>query len=114
MDLIGRKEEKQEVYNLLNNNGSDLVAVYGRRRVGKTFFIDSIFNNTFDFKHAGMSPEEMVDNNSMLQQQLNNFYNSLKVYGMKENVKPKTWLDAFYMLEKILMEKYDGESKLYL
>ena len=37
--LIGREKEKQVLQNALNEEQSQFIAVYGRRRVGKTFLI---------------------------------------------------------------------------
>ncbi len=42
--LIGRKKELETLKSLLNSNKSEFIAVYGRRRVGKTFLIRSAFN----------------------------------------------------------------------
>ncbi len=37
--LIGREKEKRILQNALNEALSQFIAVYGRRRVGKTFLI---------------------------------------------------------------------------
>jgi len=47
--LIGRKKELETLKSLLNSNKSEFIAVYGRRRVGKTFLIRSAFNQQFAF-----------------------------------------------------------------
>jgi len=112
MLLIGRQKEKEELLELYNRDSAELVAVYGRRRVGKTYLINHTFEDYFTFKHAGLSPMELEDNKSALTQQLEHFYNSLKLYGMKENKKPKTWLSAFYMLERLLLDKYTGKKQV--
>ena len=39
-NIIGRKQEIQELNDLYNSNKAQMVAVYGRRRVGKTFLVD--------------------------------------------------------------------------
>lgn len=51
--LIGREKEKQVLQNALNEEYSQFVAVYGRRRVGKTFLIRETFENRFDFQFTG-------------------------------------------------------------
>ena len=38
MNVIGRSEKIKELNRLYESTQSELVAVYGRRRVGKTFF----------------------------------------------------------------------------
>ena len=47
--LIGREHEKGLIQKYIASNRCEFIAVYGRRRVGKTFLIRSIFQNTFDF-----------------------------------------------------------------
>lgn len=42
--MIGRRDEINELNNLYNNGKAELVAIYGRRRVGKTFLVDQVFN----------------------------------------------------------------------
>lgn len=47
--LIGRKKELQTLQAQLSSQKSEFVAVYGRRRVGKTFLIRRAFNHQFTF-----------------------------------------------------------------
>lgn len=61
MNLVGRKKEIEELENLYNSGKPELVAVYGRRRVGKTFLIDKTFENRLSFRHAGVSPHDRDD-----------------------------------------------------
>ena len=96
--MIGRKKEIDELNRLYNSNKAELVAIYGRRRVGKTFLVDGVFEGRFAFRHAGLSPSETKQ--GMLQLQLQNFYNSLLDQGMKKSSAPNNWLDAFFMLEQ--------------
>lgn len=109
--MIGRKREIEELENLYNSNDAQLVAIYGRRRVGKTYLINYVFEEKFTFKHAGLSPDEDNDAES-LAKQLHHFYNSLTKYGMsKEEKEPKNWFDAFLLLEKLLETK-DKKEKM--
>lgn len=86
--MIGRIKEIKELEKLYNSNKAELVAVYGRRRIGKTFLINYFFNDEFVFKQVGLSPEN--DNNDKEQErQLNQFYLSLLSYGLEECGKPK-------------------------
>ena len=54
--MIGRNREVKELNRLYNSNKAELVAVYGRRRVGKTYLIDETFNGRFAFRCGGLSP----------------------------------------------------------
>ncbi len=107
--MVGRKKEIKELQNLYESRQAELVAVYGRRRVGKTFLINQCFADKFAFKHAGLAPDE--ENNcgtSQLQRQLNHFYMSLLSYGLQETARPKDWFEAFFLLEKFIKQKNDG------
>ena len=61
--IIARKEEKRMLHNLRNEKTAQLLAVYGRRRVGKTFLIREYFEDAFSFKHTALSPLELRDIN---------------------------------------------------
>ena len=109
--MIGREKEVKELNRLYNRNKAELVAVYGRRRVGKTYLIDETFKGKITFRHAGLSPDD-EDPKGLLQAQLNHFYHSLELAGMEECEKPKDWLDAFFLLEKYLQKIDDGSRQL--
>ena len=44
--MIGRKKELQRLKDLYNSNKAELVAVYGRRRVGKTYLISAMIKRS--------------------------------------------------------------------
>jgi len=77
-----------------------LLAVYGRRRVGKTFLIHSYFDNNLAFELTGMYGGSLKD-------QLQQFSKSLqKAAGSALSLKPpETWVEAFYALEQYLTGK---------
>lgn len=64
--IIGREKEIHELNELYNSDQSQLVAVYGRRRVGKTFLIDEALRGRITFRHAGLSPVDEKGNKRML------------------------------------------------
>ena len=99
--MIGRKRELQELNELYDSGKAELVAVYGRRRVGKTYLIDEAFRDKMAFRHAGLSPVEH-EKKGLLKKQLDGFYFSLLRCGMKDGKKPKSWMEAFFMLEMFL------------
>ena len=55
-NIVNREKEIQELEDRYNSNKPKFVAIYGRRRVDKTFLINSVFENRFTFKHSGLSP----------------------------------------------------------
>lgn len=52
-DIIGRKKEIAELHRYYHSGRAEFVAVYGRRRVGKTFLIDEVFHDNMVFHHTG-------------------------------------------------------------
>lgn len=109
--MIGRKKETEELNNLYNSNKAELVAVYGRRRIGKTYLVDETFHGRITFRHAGLSPAE-ENKKGLLKAQLEHFYYSLQLQGMKKSRKPASWLEAFFLLEKFLEEIDNGSRQL--
>ena len=53
--MIGRKKEIKMLRNAAESKCSEFVAVYGRRRVGKTFLVRETFNSNFTFQHSGVA-----------------------------------------------------------
>ena len=51
--MIGRKEEIIALTDCMNSQRPEFIAVYGRRRVGKTYLIKEFFNDTFSFYATG-------------------------------------------------------------
>lgn len=102
--LIGRNYERQQLLNLCYKEESQFCAVYGRRRVGKTFLIRETFNNQFAFTHTGSYglPRE---------EQLDEFRLSLKKYGLKTSTL-KNWRMAFHALEDLLESSPEKGKKI--
>lgn len=108
--MIGRKKETTELNKLYDKNSAEFVAIYGRRRVGKTYLVDETFSGRITFRHAGLAPEDQKNDIGQLKNQLEHFYKSLLLHGMEECEKPKNWFDAFFLLEKFL-QKIDAGTK---
>jgi hypothetical protein len=112
--MIGREKEVAELIDLYNRNKAELVAIYGRRRVGKTYLVDETLKNKITFRHAGLSPiEEKGQYTGQPQKkQLQAFYYSLISQGMKKDHCPSDWLEAFFMLEMYLQSIDDGSRQV--
>ena len=65
--LIGREVEIKELKRCYHSKSAQFVAIYGRRRVGKTFLVDEVFKNQITFRHAGLSPIEQDSKKMHLQ-----------------------------------------------
>ena len=99
--IIGRKKETEQLMNLYHSMRSQFVAVYGRRRVGKTYLIRELFKEQFVFYHTGLSPLELQDSN-LLEAQLTAFQSSLIRYGASSEKRPSSWFEAFDRLVALL------------
>jgi AAA+ ATPase superfamily predicted ATPase len=106
--MIGRHAEQEEFVRFLESEKSEFVAVFGRRRVGKTYLICEYFAGTFSFYHTGMA-------NSSTETQLKNFNSSLQKYGKMPYPKVVTWLEAFEQLIHLLKDnKKKGKKVVFL
>lgn len=96
--IIGRQEEIRRLDRCMKTQEPQLIAVYGRRRVGKTFLINGYFEGRFDFKLTGMfeQPAGM---------QLRNFCIELSGQMQEECEIPADWMDAFTRLRKYIDTK---------
>lgn len=95
--IIGREVEKNELKKAERSNEPEFIAIYGRRRVGKTYLIREYFNDAICFEITGIKQ-------ASIKEQLDNFARSLgKAIGMGiQTQTPKSWFDAFNQLEKFL------------
>jgi AAA+ ATPase superfamily predicted ATPase len=106
--MIGRKEEWAELQQAVESNQSEFLAIFGRRRVGKTFLIREFFNTRFTFYHTGIA-------NSDMSIQLHSFCTSLNEYGKTLYPKSKTWLEAFENLIHLLKNaKTTGKKIVFI
>lgn len=109
--MIGRQREVKELNKLYGKDQAELVAIYGRRRVGKTYLVDETFAGRITFRHTGLSPSG-EEARGLLRKQLDHFYNSLLLHGMQACAKPDSWLDAFLLLELFLQKIDDGSRQV--
>lgn len=105
--LIGRKKEQGQLLDAMREEDSMFVAVYGRRRVGKTYLVRETFNNDFTFYHTGLAKSPMKN-------QLAAWRLSLKEYGIEKPTLPKTWLDAFDMLKEVIRHSEQQKKIIFI
>lgn len=105
--LIGREKEQKDLKQCVESQDSEFVAVYGRRRVGKTYLVRKFFDNGFAFFLTG------IDNVTM-QEQLTNFAITLGNYTNTEVPVPQNWLYAFNALQKYLESLPDGNKVIFI
>ena len=110
--IVGRKQEIEELERLYRSDRPEFVAVYGRRRVGKTFLIKQALKNRITFQHTGVSPIDQDDAKSRMKTQLESFYYSMLNHGLEGFKMPKSWMEAFYQLEQLLASLDDGKRQV--
>ncbi len=97
--IIGRSTEIQHLENVYKSKSAELVVLYGRRRVGKTYLIREFFQqkkNIF-FQVTGLQ-------NGTLKKQLTHFSESLSetfMHGIMAQ-SPKSWEEAFKNLTQLI------------
>jgi uncharacterized protein len=107
--IIGRKKEIDILEGLKASAKSEFVAVYGRRRVGKTYLIRSVFEGDFLFQLTGLA-------NTKLQWQLAHFHRAL-MRQHKTNTPPKpasNWFDAFQQLMDCIENSTKPKKVIFL
>jgi len=101
--LVGRTKEQAILKETLTSLGAEMVAVIGRRRVGKTFLINTVFGNQIAFELTGIQ-------DTPLQKQLKNFKFVMGEATGEISEKPADWMDAFIQLIQFLKTKQSEEK----
>lgn len=96
--LIGRDLEKKQLVEYVNSDRPEFVAVYGRRRVGKTFLVNKMLGGKMTFSMTGV-----LDGSK--DEQMEAFIDAMKEYSGELIEKPKTWMEAFRILKTFLKKK---------
>ena len=107
MKIAGRQEEIALLEDLLRKNNPEFVAVYGRRRVGKTFLIRQVYGKQIVFECSGLHQKSFS-------RQLENFWLTLQEANPtgKPTPMPQTWLQAFAQLKIFLNTLKGGQKKV--
>ena len=105
--LIGRSKEREVLLKALHSSRPEMVAVIGRRRVGKTYLIQNVYAQNMAFQISGIQ-------DGTLKEQLKNFTYLLKLrFGTVAPLeKPTSWLDAFQQLITCLESMTDTEKQV--
>ena len=105
--MIGRIKEQRILKEAYNSEYSQFVAVYGRRRIGKTFLVRETFEYSFTFQHAGAAKES-------LKGQLGLFRTSLQDFGHSDCPELKTWHEAFNQLKVLIQNSKSKKKTIFL
>ena len=104
--LIGRDEEQSLLKKYIDSDHSEFIAIYGRRRVGKTFLVTETFGKQLDFDMTGV-----IDGNK--DDQMVSFNLSLKESGY-EGERVSNWYDAFEALKEVVRKKTSKNSPVII
>ncbi len=112
MDIIGRSEEIVTLTEILNSTQAEFLAIYGRRRIGKTFLIREFFSkqkSTFFFDCYGQK-------NAKPQEQIQNFCHQMRtLFKFKYNIlTPNNWKDVFHLFAQFLEERKEKKIVIFI
>lgn len=107
MEVIGRNREKKKLDEIMNSDRPEFVAIFGRRRIGKTFLIREYLKENIVFDFTGTF-------DATLEIQLQNFF---QVYlqstkGQRETISPGNWSQAFQYLANYLVGLNERAGKI--
>ena len=102
--IIGRKAEQEILRQRIESNSPELIAIYGRRRVGKTFLVRQFFRDTFSFYSTGIYE-------GTKKEQLGEFTRQLERYSGRKWKTPTDWFGAFAQLREYL-ESIGGDNPI--
>jgi predicted AAA+ superfamily ATPase len=111
MNVIGRKEEKITLDNFLKSDSPEFLAIYGRRRIGKTFLIKQTFieKDCFFFNSTGLQ-------NGKMSVQINRFTKEIgRVFYQGADIKEqKDWIDTLDALSSAIENIVPKNKKVVL
>ena len=105
--MIGRENEVKVLEDCLKSDESQFIAVYGRRRIGKTMLVREAYAGRFAFLHTGLANVGMAD-------QLAAFRDALCEYGLADGDEPHSWREAFAALKKLLMASKQEKKIVFI
>ena len=117
--IIGRKKEIRTMERIYNSDKSEMLAIYGRRRVGKSFLVEETFKGKITFSTVGIyrkpGKEEDAEKEDLLYKELQllHFYDDLVAAGLAKdgNPRPTCWREAFLLL-RALLQKSNSKRKV--
>lgn len=96
--VIGRKAEQEELAHALASGRPELIALYGRRRVGKTYLVRACFARQLCFEITGMRTASQA-------RQLETFAGAMRNATGFQHRAPGDWTQAFEELIRYLAER---------
>jgi uncharacterized protein len=107
MQIIGRQYEIAELLGIYESSKAELVAVIGRRRVGKTYLIRNYFAGNISFEFTGMYKGSLGEHMERFAKTIGSYF-----YQNKSIAKPKNWYQAFDMLQAAIQKMRSKKKKV--
>lgn len=105
MHIIGRSKEIELLNEKLASEKPEFVALYGRRRIGKTYLVRNVFEYKFTFRITGVAQ-------ATLQEQLANFNIAMQEQHPQAGHKStNNWMEAFQQIKQVV-EKSKQKKKI--
>jgi uncharacterized protein len=105
--MIGREYEIKLLNEKYHSEKSEFLAIYGRRRVGKTYLIRNFFQSKYTFQITGIA-------NANLKQQLGNFELVFKEQHPKLSTKTQNWMDAFQQIKHCIEKSRQNKKVIFI
>jgi predicted AAA+ superfamily ATPase len=107
--IIGRDAEKKILQDMLISGEAELIAILGRRRVGKTFLVRNYYEKHLIFEYTGV-------HEAGLEEQLLDFRNALQqaMQSVIPLATPANWIEALTFLSEFLKIKLTREPVVVL
>lgn len=104
--IVGRRHEQEILQMCVDSPKAEFIAVYGRRRIGKTYLVKQFFGESFDFYTTGIY-------NVSRAEQLKRWQEQLYRYSGAKRTRPKDWFEAFAQLQEFI-ESMTGKERVFI
>ncbi|MCW3104231.1 MAG: ATP-binding protein [Bacteroidetes bacterium] len=106
--LIGRNKEIEILNDKLASDKAEFVALYGRRRVGKTYLVRNVFEGRFTFRLTGVAK-------ATLQEQLDNFNMAMQEqHPMAGRADATNWMEAFRQIKRMIEKSRQKKKVIFI
>lgn len=104
--IIGRKNEVERLKKYIASDRSEFIAIYGRRRVGKTYLVKELLEGHFTFRMTGKENARTADQLMIFSYAMTDFFG--------QDIVPKDWAEAFRLLSKAIESQRNGVKIIFI
>jgi uncharacterized protein len=106
-NIIGRQKQIAQLTSAIESDRPEMVAVIGRRRVGKTFLIQNVYEQRLAFELIGVQYNTQKEQLMLFMERMTKYF---PLYFVKK--RPTSWLEAFFMLSEAIDKAGFKEKKV--